>query len=115
MNQGESVTTIAGNDVETAHQACRFFVSYTGVKLPLKLVNPIEADALSNRNTFIRAWFDDAGLLMRFEKMVYGEVELAHRYVYHDNGILQQADIVMLDEDAVTLYFNEVGSPIMKT
>jgi len=38
-----------------------FFVSYTGVKLPLKLVNPIEADALSNRNTFIRAYFNEAG------------------------------------------------------
>ena len=98
--------------MEKAHQECRFFVSYTGVKLPLKLVNPIEADALSNRNTFIRAYFNDAGLLMGFDKMVYGEVELAHRYAYHDNGILKQAEIAMLDEDTVTLCFGEAGSPL---
>ena len=96
--------------MEKAHQACRFFVSYTGVKLPLKLVNPIEADALSNRNTFMRAYFNDAGLLMGFDKMVYGEVELAHRYVYHANGILKQAEIVMRDEDTVTLCFDDGGS-----
>lgn len=101
--------------METAHQACRFFVSYVGVKLPLKLVNPIEADALSNRNTFIRAYFDDDGVLMRFEKMVYGEVELAHRYAYHDNGALKQAEIAMLDEDTVILCFDEVGSLLLKT
>ena len=87
-------------------------MSYTGVKLPLKLVNPIEADALSNRNTFMRAYFNDAGLLMGFDKMVYGEVELAHRYVYHANGILKQAEIVMRDEDTVTLCFDEAGSPL---
>ena len=98
--------------MEKAHQACRFFVSYTGVKLPLKLVNPIEADALSNRNTFMRAYFNDAGLLKGFDKMVYGEVELAHRYVYHANGILKQAEIVMRDEDTVTLCFDEAGSPL---
>jgi hypothetical protein len=104
------VVIIDGDGVEKAHQACRFFVSYTGVKLPLKLVNPIEADALSNRNTFMRAYFNDAGLLMGFDKMVYGEVELAHRYVYHANGILKQAEIAMRDEDTVTLCFNEAGS-----
>jgi hypothetical protein len=108
----QSVVIVDGDGVEKAHQTCRFFVSYTGVKLPLKLVNPIEADALSNRNTFMRAYFNDAGLLMGFDKMVYGEVELAHRYVYHANGILKQAEIVMLDEDTVTLCFNEAGSPL---
>ncbi len=102
----------SGDGVEKVQQVCRFFVSYTGVKLPLKLVNPIEADALSNRNTFIRAYFNEAGLLMGFDKMVYGAVELAHRYVYHANGLLKQAEIAMLDEDTVTLCFNEAGSPL---
>jgi hypothetical protein len=60
----------------------------------------------------MRAYFNDAGLLMGFDKMVYGEVELAHRYVYHANGILKQAEIVMRDEDTVTLCFDEAGSPL---
>lgn len=91
---------------------CRFFVSYTGVKLPLRLVNAIEPHQLSNRNTFIRGYFDGAGQLTGFDKMVYGEVELTHRYSYHDNGALSRAEIVMLDEDPVLLRFDDTGAPM---
>ena len=35
----------------------------------------------------------------------YGEVELAHRYEYHGNCALSRAEITMLDEDGVVLYF----------
>jgi hypothetical protein len=89
---------------------CRFFVSYSGVKLPFNLVNPIPADALSNRNTFIRAYFGAAGSLSGFDKVVYGEVELSHRYEYHGNGALSRAEIVMLDEDSAILCFDEAGT-----
>src|SRR5271167_3278628 len=65
--------------VDELQQNCRYFVSYSGVDLPFRLVNPIAADALSNRNTFIRAYFDRSGLFTGFDKVVYGEVELAHR------------------------------------
>ncbi|CAN5374748.1 hypothetical protein BH10PSE10_BH10PSE10_02180 [soil metagenome] len=91
---------------------CRFFVSYSGVKLPFNLVNAIAAEALSNRNTFIRAYFDGAGILSGFDKVVYGEVELSHRYEYHGNGLLKRAEITMLDEDPATLSFDEAGSQI---
>jgi hypothetical protein len=93
-------------------QECRYFVSYSGVKLPFNLVNAIAPDALSNRNTFIRAWFDRAGMLRGFEKLVYGEVELSHRYEYHGNGRLQRAEIVMLDEEPVAMSFDEAGSQL---
>lgn len=98
--------------MEETHQDCWFFVSYSGVKLPLKLVNPVAAEALSNRNTFIRAYFDTAGMLTGFDKLVYGEVELAHRYEYHHNGVLKSAKITMLDEDPVVLSFDEAGVQI---
>lgn len=94
---------------------CRFFVSYSGVKLPFNLVNAIAAEALSNRNTFIRAYFDKAGMLSGFDKVVYGEVELSHRYEYHDNGLLRCAEIVMLDEEPAALSFDEAGSQISGT
>lgn len=96
-----------------AEQDTRFFVSYTGVRLPLRLVNAIEPDRLSNRNTFIRGYFDRAGVLMGFEKVVYGEIELIHRYHYHANGALSRAEIVMLDDDPVTLRFDEAGVQIV--
>lgn len=63
----------------------------------------------SNRNTFIRAYFNTSGALTSFEKVVYGEVELAHRYEYYDNGILKCAVITMLEEDPVVMSFDETG------
>ena len=98
--------------LEAAGGECRFFASYSGVKLPLNLVNAIEASALSNRNTFIRAYFDRTGALKGFDKIVYGEVELAHRYKYHDSGVLSRAQIIMLDEAPVTLRFDPAGRQI---
>ncbi len=94
---------------EEAPECCRFFVSYSGVKLPFNLVNTIAEDALSNRNTFIRAYFNKAGALTSFEKVVYGEVELAHRYEYYDNGTLKSAEITMLEEEPVVMSFDETG------
>ena len=98
--------------VDDANQECRFFTSYSGVKLPFNLVNAIAAEALSNRNTFIRAYFDQAGMLSGFDKVVYGEVELSHRYQYHGNGQLRRAEIVMLDEEPAALNFDETGSQV---
>jgi len=100
--------------VDEANQECRFFTSYSGVKLPFNLVNAIAAEALSNRNTFIRAYFDQAGMLSGFDKVVYGEVELSHRYQYHGNGRLKRAEIVMLDEEPAALHFDEAGSQVSR-
>lgn len=97
---------------DEADLECRFFLSYTGIKLPFNLVNAIDAEALSNRNTFIRAYFDKAGLLSGFDKVVYGEVELSHRYQYHGNGQLSRAEIIMLDEEPAALSFDEAGAQI---
>ncbi|WP_041300332.1 DUF6156 family protein [Hyphomicrobium sp. MC1] len=100
------------NVVGAAQQDCRYFVSYSGVKLPFQLINPVAEEALSNRNTYFKAYFDEAGRLKGFDKMVYGEVKLSHRYDFHGNGALKVAEIVMLDEEPMTLYFDEVGAQI---
>jgi hypothetical protein len=97
---------------DEGQQECRFFLSYSGVKLPFNLVNSIEPDALSNRNTFIRAWFDRSGMLNGFDKLVYGEVELSHRYEYHGSGRLRRVEIVMLDEEPVAMTFDDSGSQL---
>jgi hypothetical protein len=96
--------------VEDAQHECQYFISYSGVKLPLNLVNRVPEEALSNRNTYIRAYFDKSGALSGFDKIVYGEVELAHRYEYHPGGALMLARITMLDEDPVVLNFDESGA-----
>jgi hypothetical protein len=89
----------------------RYFVSYTGVKLPVKLVNPLEVADLSNRNTFIRAVFDTSERLLGFEKMVYGEVEISHQYEYDSAGVLRRAEIFM-DEETTEMRFDETGALI---
>lgn len=90
---------------------CRYFVTYSGIKLPLKLTNPLEDAALSNRNTFFRAWFDGQERMTGFQKMVYGEVELEHRYEYYASGTLKQAEIIVAEEEVTVMHFDESGIP----
>lgn len=80
----------------------RYFLSYTGIKLPLKLVTPLEEDQIRNRNTYFSARFDAEGRLTVCRKIVYGELEFEHRYSYAENGTLRRAEITDdLDETQV--------------
>lgn len=88
----------------------RYFVTYSGIRPPARLVEPLDEAALANRNTFIRAHYDDADRLVGFEKMVYGAVELAHAYTWHADGRLASAKISMGGEES-TLTFDEDGVP----
>ncbi|AOV17034.1 hypothetical protein BJI67_08160 [Acidihalobacter aeolianus] len=93
--------------------AVHHFTSYTGVTLPLKLVNPLDDSALDNRNTYFRGYFDGDDRLILCQKVVYGEVELEHRYEYHPNGQLQRAGIKIFDEDSESvMLFDEDGTRI---
>jgi hypothetical protein len=89
----------------------RYFLTYTGVKLPFNLVTPLQADEVENRNTYFKGYYDAEGRLVGFDKLVYGEVELAHRYRYHANGVLSQAEIIDIDGASATLKFDASGDP----
>jgi YD repeat-containing protein len=88
----------------------RFFVSYTGVKLPFKLVNELQPDETENRNTFFRGYFDEQERLTGFDKLAYGETELMHRYTYHDNGKIRSAEITDIDGEVTMLLFGAEGN-----
>jgi hypothetical protein len=45
------------------------------------------------------------GRLVAVDKMVYGEVELSHRYEYDAAGRLVRAVVVMGDEEPVAVEF----------
>lgn len=101
-------------DAEAANAVgqCCYFLTYSGMTLPLKLVEPMTEAQLGHRNTYIRAWINDADTLTGFDKIVYGEVELSHRYQYHPNGQLRRAEVTMLDEDdRFVSCFDEDGVP----
>ena len=87
----------------------RYFLSYSGVKLPLRLVSPLEPEAIENRNTYFTAQYDQQERLVLCRKMVYGEVEFEHRYTYHDNGTLSRAEIDTEDEIRM-VEFDEQGA-----
>ena len=89
----------------------RIFTSYTGVKLPFKLVNELQPAEVENRNTFFRGHFDEHERISGFEKIAYGEVELKHHYSYHDNGKLSAAEITDIDGEVTLLVFDTEGSP----
>jgi hypothetical protein len=94
---------------ESTEERIRYFVSYTGVKPPVKLVNPLELKDLSNRNTYIIARFDAQDRLLSFEKMVYAEIEISHKYEYDSDGVLRRAEIFM-DEETTELHFDAQGA-----
>lgn len=84
----------------------RFFVTYTGVKLPFKLVNELQPSEVENRNTFFRGYFDAQDRLTGFDKLAYGETELSHRYTYHANGKLELAQITDIDGEINEMTFD---------
>jgi hypothetical protein len=89
----------------------RYFVSYSGVKLPLKLVNEISEAGLINRNTYYRGCFDAQDRMLLCQKVVYGEVESEHRYQYYENGALKHAQITE-DDEVREIHFNEFGEMV---
>jgi hypothetical protein len=88
----------------------RFFVTYTGIKLPFKLINELQPDEVQNRNTFFRGYFDEQDRLTGFDKLAYGEVELRHDYTYHDNGKIRSAEITNIDGEVTMLLFGAEGN-----
>jgi len=91
---------------------CRYFVSYTGLKLPFKFVNEISDQDLGLRNTYFKAFFED-DVLLSFQKIVYGEVEYEHQYDYYNDGTIKQAKIAEFDSDDIRIIaYNDQGTPI---
>lgn len=98
-------------NVELDNCVCRYFISYSGVKLPLKPVNELPDEShLENRNTYFRGFFDTDQRLLLLEKLVYGDIELRHRYRYHPNGVLADAEITDADGEIAVLSFDQNGT-----
>ena len=88
---------------------CRYFLTYSGVHLPLKLLNELEIAQIENRNTYFRGYFDSEERLTGVQKVVYGSVEMQHCYTYHDHGALKEAEITDADGEVTVLQFDEAG------
>ncbi|ACR11313.1 DUF6156 family protein [Teredinibacter turnerae] len=85
----------------------RYYLSYTGIKLPMKLVNPLDPAEIDNRNTFFGALLDDVGREYVIHKVVYGDVELSHTYHFGSDGALLRADIINADGEEQRIDYNK--------
>lgn len=85
----------------------RYFLTYRGVGLPLRLAEELDAAGVEHRGTFYRASYDAAERLVRCEKIVYGEVELEHVYEYDAQGTLLQAKISSAGDEPQIISFAE--------
>jgi len=79
----------------------RYFVTYSTVKLPLKLVQEIPETELTFRNTYYRSLTDERGLVTKVEKMVRGDVHFTHTYEYDETGAIKRAVVLMDDDESV--------------
>jgi hypothetical protein len=87
--------------------ARRYFSTYSGIKLPFKLSQELEESAIQNRNTYFLGYFDEQGRMTGFQKLVYGEVELEHRYEFDAQGGLTQAEITNLEGEITVMRFDQ--------
>ena len=88
----------------------RFFASFVGIGLPLRLISELEPSAIIHRNTYFIAYYNEAGRLTRCDKMVYGNRILSHVYEYHASGFLKSASIRSGDDDdGGVIFFDENG------
>jgi hypothetical protein len=108
--RGEAIHLNPGNTMshETPENS-RYFLTYSGVKLPLTLLNELEPTQLENRITYFRGLYDAADRLVGLQKMVYGEIEMEHRYQYGPAGHLQRAEIIDIDGEITVMEFDEEG------
>lgn len=93
----------------------RYFLTYSGIKLPLRLMSPLEQGEIENRNTYFGANFDAQDRLVLVHKVVYGTVELEHKYTYYPNGALGRAEILDAndsEESVRFLKFDESGKTV---
>jgi hypothetical protein len=89
---------------------CRYYLTYSGVKLPLSLMEELPAEKLGHRITYFCGYYDEAGRMTALRKMVYGEIEMEHRYHYDENGVLRRAEVIDMDEEVETMAFDEQGN-----
>lgn len=85
----------------------RYFSTYSGVKLPFKLTGELEESAIANRNTYFKGTYDAEDRLLGFQKVVYGEIEMEHRYEYAPDGALKQAMVIDAEGKVTWLHFSD--------
>lgn len=86
---------------------CEYYVTYSGVGLPLKLVSPIDENDLYLRNTYFRQYTNDQNQKIIIEKIVHGRVEMVHKYTYDQENRVIEVEITDTDEEPKKIQLNQ--------
>lgn len=84
-----------------------YFLSYSGISLPFKLVKELDPAEVENRNTYFGARYNNNGQTTVMHKVVYGEIELCHEYSYYPSGALRSALITNIDDEEKLMEFSD--------
>ncbi len=88
----------------------RFFASFRGVNLPLRLVSELDGEAILHRGIFFVAYYDDEERMIGCDKYVQGCPTLSHRYEYHPGGTLKRAVVNTAGNEQGAVFFDETGA-----
>lgn len=92
----------------------RYYLSYSGSCLPLKMLSALSEEDVENRNTYFGVKLDNEGRITTIHKRVYGSIELSHRYEYREQGSLTFAEIDNMGGERNKLWFDEEGNLIQR-
>ena len=92
----------------------RYYLTYSGASLPLKMLSALSEDSIENRNTYFGVNLDALGRIITVHKLVYGSIELSHHYEYDEQGYLAFAQINNTDGEANKLWFDDGGNLVRR-
>jgi len=87
-----------------------YFGTWGTYQVPLKPQEPISKAEAKRRGTYYVGEYDQAGLLVRFDKILSGRVEWSDRYVYRVDGSLQLRTMINSDGTTTQQTFDEKGT-----
>ena len=90
----------------------QYYGSWSGYQVPLRPQNPISQSEAKSRIAYYVAEYDQAGHLIRFDKILNGEMEWSDIYTYRDDGTLQLRKMVKSDGSITEQRFDESGQII---
>ena len=86
-----------------------YFGTWGTYQVPLKPQEPISKAEAERRGTDYVGEYDQAGLLVRFDKILNGRVEWSDRYVYRVDGSLQLRTMINSDGTTTEHTYDETG------
>lgn len=86
------IEAVAGTRSDEGERvAVRYYSGISGITMPFKPENEVDADTITMLQAYLRVTLDRAGRVRRLEKFLNGKLDFTHEYEYYDDGSLRTA------------------------